>query len=100
MGKIASKLSNTVIFTSDNPRDEEPESIINDMICGVEKEDKSKVISIVDRNEAIIKASNIANPNDVLLVAGKGHEDYQIIKSKKIKFNDKEILIKNLKIAV
>ena len=100
MGKIASKLSSTVIFTSDNPRDEEPESIINDMICGVEKEDKSKVISIVDRNEAIIKASNIANPNDVLLVAGKGHEDYQIIKSKKIKFNDKEILIKNLKIAV
>ena len=100
MGKIASKLSSTVIFTSDNPRDEEPESIINDMICGVEKEDKSKVISIVDRNEAIIKASNIANPNDILLVAGKGHEDYQIIKSKKIKFNDKEILIKNLKIAV
>ena len=100
MGRIASKYSNTVIFTSDNPRDEEPESIIDDMICGVDIEDQSKVINIVDRKEAIIKASKIAKQDDILLLAGKGHEDYQIIKSKKIKFNDKEVLTKTLKIAV
>ena len=97
---ISSKSSNTVIFTSDNPRDEEPESIIDDMICGVDIEDQSKVINIVDRKEAIIKASKIAKQDDILLLAGKGHEDYQIIKSKKIKFNDKEVLTKTLKIAV
>ena len=74
--------------------------IINDMICGVDIEDQSKVINIVDRKEAIIKASKIAKQDDILLLAGKGHEDYQIIKSKKIKFNDKEVLTKTLKIAV
>ena len=100
IGRIASKYSNKVIFTSDNPRDEDPELIIGDMILGVEEEDKNKVINIVDRKEAIKKASEIVNPNDILLVAGKGHENYQIIKSKKIKFNDKDILKETLKMAV
>ena len=100
IGRIASKYSNKVIFTSDNPRDEDPELIIGDMILGVEEEDKNKVINIVDRKEAIKKATEIVNANDILLVAGKGHENYQIIKSKKIKFNDKDILKETLKMAV
>ena len=100
MGSIASRLSQKVIFTSDNPRDEDPKSIIEDMIAGVDDADKSKILNIVDREEAIVKASKVAKPNDILLVAGKGHEKYQIIKSKKIRFNDKEILTQTLKMAV
>ena len=100
MGSIASRLSQKVIFTSDNPRDEDPKSIIDDMIAGVDDADKSKILNIIDRKEAIVKASKVAKPNDILLVAGKGHEKYQIIKSKKIRFNDKEILTQTLKMAV
>ena len=100
MGKIASKLSHKVIFTSDNPRDEDPKLIIEDMLKGVEKEDRTKVIYELDRKEAIVKASKIVKPKDILLVAGKGHEDFQIIKSEKIKFNDKDILKETLKMAV
>ena len=100
MGSIASRLSQKVIFTSDNPRDEDPKSIIDDMIAGVDDADKNKILNIVDRKEAIVKASKVAKPNDILLVAGKGHEKYQIIKSKKIRFNDKEILTQTLKMAV
>lgn len=100
MGRIASKYSNKVIFTSDNPRDEDPKLIIDDMILGVDDEDKKKVINIVDRKKAIERASKIVKPNDILLIAGKGHENYQIIKSKKIEFNDKNILKETLKMAV
>ena len=100
MGRIASKYSNKVIFTSDNPRDEDPKLIIDDMISGVDDEDKKKVINIVDRKKAIERASKIVKPNDILLIAGKGHENYQIIKSKKIEFNDKNILKETLKMAV
>ena len=100
MGRIASKYSNKVIFTSDNPRDEDPKLIIDDMILGVDDEDKKKVINIVDRKKAIEMASKIVKPNDILLIAGKGHENYQIIKSKKIEFNDKNILKETLKMAV
>ena len=100
MGSIASRLSQKVIFTSDNPRDEDPKSIIDDMIAGVDDADKNKILNIVDRKEAIVKASKVAKPNDIILVAGKGHEKYQIIKSKKIRFNDKEILTQTLKMAV
>ena len=100
MGKIASKLSQKVIFTSDNPRNEDPKSIIDDMLVGVDEDDMSKVVYEIDRKKAIIKASKIAKPKDILLVAGKGHENYQIIKSKKIKFNDKDILKETLKMAV
>ena len=100
MGRIASKYSNKVIFTSDNPRDEDPKLIIDDMILGVDDEDKKKIINIVDRKKAIEMASKIVKPNDILLIAGKGHENYQIIKSKKIEFNDKNILKETLKMAV
>ncbi len=100
MGKIASKLSSRVIFTSDNPRNEDPEIIIDDMVLGVDEIDKNKIMNIVDRKEAIIEASKIVKPNDILLIAGKGHENYQIIGSKKVKFNDKNILKETLKMAV
>ena len=100
MGKIASKLSDRVIFTSDNPRDEDPEIIMDDMVLGVDEKDKNKIMNIVDRKEAIIEASKIVKPNDILLIAGKGHENYQIIGSKKVKFNDKNILKETLKMAV
>ena len=100
MGKIASKLSDSVIFTTDNPRDEDPQLIIDDMILGVDEKDKNKIMNIVDRKEAIVEASKIVKPNDILLVAGKGQENYQIIRSKKVKFNDKNILKETLKMAV
>ena len=70
------------------------------MLVGVDEDDMSKVVYEIDRKKAIIKASKIAKPKDILLVAGKGHENYQIIKSKKIKFNDKDILKETLKMAV
>ena len=77
------KYSDKVIITSDNPRFEEPQDIINDMLAGLTKEDMQKVISIVDRREAIRTACMIAQAGDVILVAGKGHEDYQEVKGVK-----------------
>jgi UDP-N-acetylmuramoyl-L-alanyl-D-glutamate--2,6-diaminopimelate ligase len=70
------------------------------MVLGVDEKDKNKIMNIVDRKEAIIEASKIVKPNDILLIAGKGHENYQIIGSKKVKFNDKNILKETLKMAV
>ena len=78
------------ILTSDNPRNEEPMDIINDMIAGLDTEQKAKSLTIVDRREAIKTACAIAQKGDVVLVAGKGHEDYQIIKGVKYHFDDKE----------
>lgn len=92
MAKEAVKLSDKVIITSDNPRFEEPQDIINDMLAGIKKEDMKNVISIVDRKEAIRTACMLAQPGDVILVAGKGHENYQDIKGVKHHFDDKEII--------
>ena len=92
MAQEAVKQSDRVIITSDNPRFEEPQDIINDMLAGLEKEDMKKVISIIDRKEAIKTACLLAQPNDVILVAGKGHENYQDIKGVKHHFDDKEVL--------
>jgi UDP-N-acetylmuramoyl-L-alanyl-D-glutamate--2,6-diaminopimelate ligase len=78
------------IFTSDNPRDEEPEDILNDMLEGLNPTQKQQVITIVDRREAIKTACLIAQKDDIVLIAGKGHEDYQIIKGVKYHFDDKE----------
>lgn len=78
------------ILTSDNPRFEEPQDILNDMLAGLDITQKSKAITIVDRREAIKTACAIAQPGDVVLVAGKGHEDYQIIQGIKHHFDDKE----------
>jgi UDP-N-acetylmuramoyl-L-alanyl-D-glutamate--2,6-diaminopimelate ligase len=80
------------ILTSDNPRFEEPQDILNDMLAGLDVVDKSKSLTIVDRKEAIRTACALAQPGDVVLVAGKGHEDYQIIQGVKQHFDDKEIV--------
>ena len=92
MAQEAVKQSDKVIITSDNPRFEEPQDIINDMLAGVSKEDMSRVLAIVERKEAIRTACMLAQPGDVILVAGKGHENYQDVKGVKHHFDDKEVL--------
>jgi UDP-N-acetylmuramoyl-L-alanyl-D-glutamate--2,6-diaminopimelate ligase len=92
MAQESVKYSDRVILTSDNPRFEEPQDIINDMLEGVLPQDKNKVLVIVDRKEAIRTACMLASENDVVLVAGKGHEDYQEIKGVKHHFDDKEVI--------
>ncbi|OFY19983.1 MAG: UDP-N-acetylmuramoyl-L-alanyl-D-glutamate--2,6-diaminopimelate ligase [Bacteroidetes bacterium GWF2_33_38] len=96
MARIAAEKSNKVILTSDNPRNEEPESILNEMYEGVEAQNARKVIRITDRREAIKTACLIAEENDIVLVAGKGHETYQEIKGIKHHFDDKEIINENI----
>ena len=91
MGKKAAALSDKVIFTSDNPRDEEPTSIISEIVRGVNAEDFKKVLKVTLREEAIAVAGDLVNPGDIVLIAGKGHETYQEIEGKKIPFNDLEI---------
>ena len=92
MAKESARLSDRVIITSDNPPFEEPQDIINDMLAGLDKDDLQKTISIVDRREAIKTACMLAKRGDVILVAGKGHENYQEIKGVKHHFDDKEEL--------
>lgn len=92
MAQEAVKQSDKVIITSDNPRFEEPQDIINDMLAGLDSKQMKKVISIVDRKEAIRTACMIAQKGDIILVAGKGHEDYQDVKGVKHHFDDKEII--------
>jgi len=90
MAKEAVNGSEQVIITSDNPRKEDPQDIINDMLAGLDATDMKKVITIVDRRQAIKTACALAQPGDVILVAGKGHEDYQIIGEVKHHFDDRE----------
>lgn len=92
MAQEAAKQSDHLILTSDNPRNEEPQDIINDMLEGLTKEEKQKTLSIIDRKEAIRVACMMAKKGDVILVAGKGHEDYQIIKGVKYHFDDHEVI--------
>ena len=92
MAQTAVKLSDKVIITSDNPRFEEPQDIINDMLAGLDNKQMKKVVSIVDRKEAIRTACMMAEKGDVILIAGKGHEDYQEIKGVKHHFDDKEVV--------
>ena len=92
MAQEAVKQSDRVIITSDNPRFEEPQDIINDMLAGLDARQMKKVISIVDRREAIRTACMMAEKGDVILIAGKGHEDYQEIKGVKHHFDDKEVV--------
>jgi UDP-N-acetylmuramoyl-L-alanyl-D-glutamate--2,6-diaminopimelate ligase len=92
MAQEAVKNSDRVIITSDNPRFEEPQDIINDMLAGLTDEERRTVITIVDRREAIRTACMMAKPGDVVLVAGKGHEDYQIIQGVKHHFDDHEVI--------
>ena len=90
MGGMAAKRADIAIFTSDNPRTENPEDIIREMEEGVEAGDK--YLKITDRHEAIKTAVMLAEPRDIILLAGKGHEDYQIIGTEKLSFNDKEVV--------
>lgn len=92
MAKIASLLSNRVILTSDNPRDEDPLQILKEMREGIDPAKKKMSMVIPDRREAITTAFNIARSGDMILIAGKGHEKYQDIKGVKYPFNDKEII--------
>ena len=92
MGEVACKLSNRIIFTSDNPRTEDPNQIIKDIEQGLGSAARRKFVSVPDRKEAIKMAVSMANPFDILLVAGKGHEKYQEINGIKYSFDDKEVL--------
>ncbi len=92
MAQESVRYSDRVIITSDNPRNEEPEDIINDMLAGLTKQDMQKVVTIADRREAIRTACMLAGQGDVVLVAGKGHEDYQEIKGVKHHFDDHEVI--------
>ena len=97
MAHIASVLSTKVIFTSDNPRSEVPEEIIAEMESGVKPQNFKKTISIVDRKQAIKTACQLAQPKDIILIAGKGHETYQEINGKRTDFNDYKIVEEFLK---
>ena len=92
MAQEAVRQSDKVVITSDNPRFEEPQDIINDMIAGLDKEQMKKVVCIADRREAIRTALMMAGKGDVILIAGKGHEDYQEIKGVKHHFDDHEVV--------
>ena len=96
MAQEAAKLSSQLILTSDNPRDEEPEQIIVEMKEGLTAQQLKKCLAITDRREAIRLAVRLAKPGDVILVAGKGHEDYQEIKGVKYHFDDREEIEKAL----
>ena len=87
---MAAEMADIAIFTSDNPRTEDPEQILREMEAGVEAGDR--YLKITDRHEAIKTAVMLAEPRDIILLAGKGHEDYQIIGTEKLPFNDKTIV--------
>ena len=90
MGAIAEKLADKIVITSDNPRSEDPQTIITDIIAGLKSVNTESVIVEPDRGTAIALLKTIANNNDVVVIAGKGHEDYQILKDKTIHFDDRE----------
>lgn len=90
MAHIADTLADKVIITSDNPRSEEPQQIITDILAGIKSLDSERIIVEIDRREAIERAIKLAKPNDVVVVAGKGHEDYQILRDETIHFDDRE----------
>ncbi len=98
MGEVACEHSDRVIFTSDNPRSEDPEQILRDMETGLNTAAKRKYIAIVDRKEAIKTAVSLAKPDDIVLIAGKGHEKYQEIKGVKHPFDDKQVLAEMYKL--
>lgn len=96
MGRIASQLSNQVLVTSDNPRNEDPQTIIEEIEAGIEPQNLKKSISILDREQAIKTASKLAKKGDIILIAGKGHETYQEIQGKRSHFDDYEQITNQL----
>lgn len=99
MAQVASEWSDKVILTSDNPRSEDPEQIVNEMEAGLLLKNRKKTLVILDRKEAIRTACHLANPGDIILLAGKGHEKYQEIKGTRYPFDDKQILTSSLEEA-
>ena len=97
MGKIAARYADFVIVTSDNPRSENPESIIKDIVAGINEEQFTNYQTITDRYEAIFAAVSMAKKGDVIVIAGKGHETYQIFADKTIYFDDREVAIEAVK---
>lgn len=95
MGFVAEKYSDTIIITSDNPRFEKPEAIIRDILKGIKN--KENVVVEPDRKKALLRSIKMAKKNDIVLIMGKGHENYQIIGDKKIKFNDAEIVLSEIR---
>ena len=91
MAKVACNMSDFVFITSDNPREEDPVEIIKDVEAGAKEINKTNYKVVVDRKQAIEKAILTANKNDVVLIAGKGHENYQILGRTKVHFDDREI---------
>jgi UDP-N-acetylmuramoyl-L-alanyl-D-glutamate--2,6-diaminopimelate ligase len=92
MANIAAEYSDKVIFTSDNPRTEDPQQIVNEMEVGVEPQYFKKTLSILDRKQAIKTACQMAQPQDIILIAGKGHETYQEINGVRHDFDDLKIV--------
>ena len=99
MAGICADKSDLVILTSDNPRSEDPETIIEEMKAGISADVLRKVLTVVNRKEAIRTACHLAMPGDIILVAGKGHEKYQEIKGIKYPFDDKKIIEEMFKMA-
>jgi len=97
MARVAAELSTQVVLTSDNPRSEDPQAIIEEMLAGLDPVSKRKTISLTDRKEAIRLACTLAQPGDIILIAGKGHEKYQEIKGVKNPFDDFAIVTQTLK---
>ena len=94
MGRIAAKLSDYVVATSDNPRSEDPQRILDMVKAGVEEAIGSKPYEyIIDRRQAIFRAVELAEKDDIVIIAGKGHENYQILHDKTIHFDDKEVAL-------
>lgn len=98
MASVACDWSDKVILTSDNPRSEKPDQIIRDMEAGISPDQQRKAFAIADRKEAIKAACHLAQPEDIILLAGKGHEKYQEIKGVKYPFDDKQILAEQFKL--
>ncbi len=97
MGHIAERLADILVVTSDNPRSEDPQQIITDVISGIQRFDAQRMHVNADRKVAIELAIDLAQPNDIIVVAGKGHEDYQILADKTIHFDDREVVQNYLK---
>ncbi len=92
MAREAVKHSQQVVLTSDNPRDEDPDDILDQMEAGLDRQQRAQVLRITSRRDAIKAACRLAQPGDVVVVAGKGHEDYQEVKGVKHHFDDREVL--------
>ncbi len=92
MGGIAERLADLLVITSDNPRTEDPQQIITDVISGIQRFDSARMIVDADRKQAIHQAIDLAKPEDIIVVAGKGHEDYQILGDRTIHFDDREVV--------